>query len=132
LITPLLPAKPLILLLAACLVWTGILSLGYLAFTKLALSSGWIIGGALAFAVVAWLLVMFREFRQAIPMPDFSANGERTAGDYEPAGNASEIRPRADIHCRLFFGRRVTTATGRGAQTRIRKRRSQWVETSAR
>lgn len=120
------PSKILILLVAACLVWIGIISLAVLAFSGMAVSSGWIVAGALAFAVVAWVLVMAREIRSAVTMPDTSAVGERLEGEYDMTGESTLSRPRAG-ESRIFLGRRIM-AIGRHFKSQPRKRRSKWQE----
>lgn len=124
--TPFLPSKTLILLVAACLVWIGILSVAFLAFSGMSVSSGWIVAGALLFAVVAWVLVMFREVRGAITLPDTSATGERGEEGYDIDGKSTVDRPRAGGG-RIFLGRRIM-AVGRHFRSRPRKLRSKWQE----
>lgn len=124
--TSFLPSKTLILLVAACLVWIGILSVAFLAFSGMSLSSGWIVAGALFFAVVAWVLVMFREIRGAITLPDTSATGERGEEGYDTDGKSTVDRPRAGGG-RIFLGRRIM-AVGRHFRSRPRKLRSKWQE----
>jgi hypothetical protein len=64
------------LLLAASLAWVGGISLVVALFLGKGLAIGWIVAGALGFAMVVWLAVMFREVRRAIVLPDDSAAGE--------------------------------------------------------
>lgn len=127
-ITSFLPSKILILLVAACLVWIGILSLAFLAFSGMAVSSGWIVAGALFFAVLAWILVMFREIRGAVTIPDTSATGERGEGEYDTEGQSTVSRPRGG-ESRIFLGRRIM-AVGRHFRSRPRKLRSKWQDLS--
>lgn len=70
LISSFLSSKLLILVGAACLFWIGLLSLTFMALSGFAVSSGWIMAGALLCATFAWMLVMFREIRDAVEMPD--------------------------------------------------------------
>ncbi len=70
LISSFLSSKLLILVGAACLFWIGLLSLAFMALSGLAVSSGWIMAGALVCATFAWMLVMFREIRDAVEIPD--------------------------------------------------------------
>lgn len=65
-----LPSKLLILLVAACLSWIGLLSLAFVCFFGTGLSAGWIFAGALILALMVWFVLMFSEFRQAIEMPE--------------------------------------------------------------
>lgn len=64
------------LLLAACLAWIGGISMVVAIFFGKGVTTGWIVAGALAFALVVWLAVMFREVRRAIELPDYFADGE--------------------------------------------------------
>lgn len=64
------------LLLAACLAWIGGISMVVAMFLGKGVSTGWIVAGALVFAMVVWLAVMFREVRRAIELPDYFAAGE--------------------------------------------------------
>lgn len=118
----------LILLVAACLVWIGILSLAFLAFSGMSFSSGWIVAGALFFAVMAWVVVMFREFRGAIALPDTSDIGERGEEGYDATGKSTDSRPRGGDG-RIFLGRRIM-AVGRHFRSKPRKLRSTWQELS--
>lgn len=120
------PSKILILLVAACLVWIGIISLGVLVFSGMAVSSGWIVAGAMVLAVMAWVLVMAREIRGAVTMPDTSATGERHEGEYDSTSASTEARPRAN-ESRIFLGRRIM-AVGRHFKSQPRRRRSKWQE----
>ena len=61
----LLPFKMLFVLAGACLAWIGLLSVAFLVFTGLGMSTGWMVAGALFFAMVVWTLVMSGEFRNA-------------------------------------------------------------------
>ncbi len=119
------PSKILILLVAACLVWIGIISLGVAVFSG-SVSTSWVVGGAIALAVMAWVLVMAREIRGAVTMPDTSAIGERHEGEYDTEGASTEARPRAN-ESRIFLGRRIM-AVGRHFKNQPRKRRSKWQE----
>lgn len=68
----------MILMAMACLGWIGAISLAVLFFLGTSISSAWIFGGALVFAVVIWLAVMIREIREAIELPDaFARRGGR-------------------------------------------------------
>ena len=64
----------LILLAVSCLAWIGLLSLAFVFFFGTAISAGWILGGALLLAVTVWIVVMFREIRDAIEIPDSFAS----------------------------------------------------------
>ncbi|WP_348216546.1 hypothetical protein [Luteolibacter sp.] len=113
----------LILLVAACLVWVGLLSLAYVLLSGTTISSGWIVAGALVFAVIAWVLVMIREIRDSILVPDFSAHGERVDENYDVDGKSTESRPNEGIAGRSLMGRRGMTP-GRGSKSKPRKVRS--------
>lgn len=65
----------LFVLAGACLAWIGLLSVAFLVFTGLGMSTGWMVAGALFFAMVVWTLVMGGEFR--------NASMERTSADCE-------------------------------------------------
>ena len=119
------PSKVLILLVAACLVWVGLLSMAFMALSGTAASTGFIVAGALVFAVVAWVLVMVREFRDSVQVSDYSAHGAREEG-YDENGISTVARPAAGISGRAFMGRRGMTP-GRGSKTRPRKVRSRWA-----
>ncbi|RYD31908.1 MAG: hypothetical protein EOP85_22275, partial [Verrucomicrobiaceae bacterium] len=73
----------MILLVAACLVWIGIISVAVLIFSGMSISTGWLIAGALFCAVMAWVLIMAREIRDAIVLPDAVEIGDRTNGEYD-------------------------------------------------
>lgn len=84
----------LILLAAACLAWIGILSLAFMAFLGTGVSAGWIFAGALLLALAVWVVVMFREFKQAIRMREsFSPDDE----DLFPNGRTTSTHPRFGI-----------------------------------
>ncbi|RYD24048.1 MAG: hypothetical protein EOP88_01805 [Verrucomicrobiaceae bacterium] len=119
------PSKILILLVAACLVWVGIISLAVAVFSG-SVSSGWVVAGAVVLAIMAWVLVMAREIRDAVTAPDESAAGERHAGEYDLTGASTVSRPRAN-DSRIFLGRRIM-AIGRHFKSKPRKRRSNWQE----
>jgi hypothetical protein len=67
-----LPSKILILLVAACLSWIGLLSLAFVCFFGNGISAGWIFAGTLIVALMVWFILMFNEFRQAIEIPEES------------------------------------------------------------
>ncbi len=121
----------LILLVAACLVWIGLLSLAFVIFSGTAVSAGWIVAGALVSAVVVWVLVMLREIRNAIKLPDFSAYGKRDES-LETIEKSTVTRPGLGIADRTFTGRRGLMPN-RSHKTRPRKLRSKLgnPETSA-
>jgi membrane protein implicated in regulation of membrane protease activity len=123
--TSFVPSKILILLVAACLVWVGIISLAVAVFSG-SVSSGWVVAGAIVLAVMAWVLVMAREIRGAVTVPDSSAVGERHEGEYDIEGASTVSRPRAN-ESRIFLGRRIM-AIGRHFKSQPRKRRSKWQE----
>lgn len=120
----------LILLVAACLVWVGILSLAYVVLSGSAISTGWLVAGALMFAIVAWVLVMFREIQDSIKLHDYFATGNRVEGDLVTDEISTESRPRLGLRDRFFSGRRGTSL-GRGHnKVRPRKVRSRQIEVS--
>ncbi|MES2440252.1 MAG: hypothetical protein V4584_14375 [Verrucomicrobiota bacterium] len=123
------PSKIFILVAAACLVWIGLLSLAFMAISGMALSAGWIFAGALVFALAVWTVVMLKEIRQAILLPDFSAFGRRGNDGFEMAGTSTVSRPRSGIMDRTFTGRRWTAPRSR-YKVRPRKVRSRWMETA--
>lgn len=123
--TSFIPSKILILLVAACLVWVGIISLAVAVFSG-SVSFGWVVAGAIVLAVMAWLLVMAREIRGAVTVPDTSAVGERHEGEYDMEGTSTVSRPRAN-ESRIFLGRRIM-AIGRHFKSQPRRRRSKWQE----
>lgn len=69
----------LFVLAGACLAWIGLLSVAFLVFTGLGMSTGWMVAGALFFALVVWTLVMSGEFR--------NASMERNAAGCADSGN---------------------------------------------
>ncbi len=93
----------LILLVAACLVWVGILSLAYVVLSGSAISTGWLVAGALMFAIVAWVLVMFREIQDSIKLHDYFATGNRVEGDLVTDEISTESRPRLGLTGPLFL-----------------------------
>jgi hypothetical protein len=76
LIASILPPKVLILVGATCLVWITIFSLAFVNLSGLALSNAWLMAGALVFASAAWVLVMIREIRDAVEIPDPYGSGD--------------------------------------------------------
>lgn len=112
----------LILLVAACLVWVGLLSMGFMLLSGTVASTGFIVAGALVCAVVAWVLVMIREIRDSIQVSDFSAHGAREDG-YNVDECPTLARPAPEISGRGFMGRRGMTP-GRGFKSLPRKVRS--------
>ncbi len=67
------PTKVLIVLLASCLFWIGVISLAVMWFAGTSVTAGWIVAGTLVLALLVWLAVMSYEIRHAIEL--------RTAGD---------------------------------------------------
>ncbi len=119
----------LILLMAACLTWVGILSLASVMMSWLAYTTGWIVAGGLVCAVIAWLLVMVREIRDAVELPDFFAEGQRQEG-YDESGESTEVRPCLSISQRMMMSRRSMTPFRSGSKSRPRKLRSHWEAVS--
>lgn len=65
----------LILVGVACLAWITLFSVVFVNLTGIAPSNSWLVAIALIFASTAWVLVMIREFRDAVELPDsFAAN----------------------------------------------------------
>jgi fatty acid desaturase len=79
LITSFRPSKLLILLVVSCLLWIGIISFAITLFTGSGLSAVWIIAGVLLLATLIWVVVMFREFQNAIEIPEYFPPVEREA-----------------------------------------------------
>ncbi len=57
--------------MATCLAWISALALVVVTFLGAAVSIGWIIGGALVLAMVAAVIVMFKEVGRATELPDY-------------------------------------------------------------
>lgn len=70
LIASLQPSKVLILLVASCLMWIGLLSLAVAFFLGATGGTVWIVAGALLIAFCLGVAVMVNEFRCAIDLPD--------------------------------------------------------------
>ncbi len=84
------PSKVTILLLASCLIWIGGISLVVAFFLGTAVTTGWIIAGALFAAVLVWVLVMVREIRDAIELPDYLAqDGTKVIGTHRLPNTSS-------------------------------------------
>lgn len=120
-----LPSKVLILLVAACLVWVGLLSLAFVALSGTTASTGFILAGALVGAVVAWVLVMIREIKDSLQAQDLSSCAAHQEGDEEEA-NPAAAGLAAEISGRPVTGRRGMTP-GLASKTRPRKVRSHWA-----
>ena len=127
LISPCHPSKIFIVLAASCLAWVGVISMGVVFLTGISLSAGWIIAGTLLFAVAVWVVVMIKEIRDAIVLPDTSVWGERGKGI---AGKSTDIRPRTMSSARSVMSRRGMTP-GRGTKSHRRKTCPDWSESSA-
>jgi len=69
----------LILLVVSCLAWIGIISCGVALFLGSGIPVGWIVAGILLLATLIWVAVMFREFRDAIEIPEYFPPVEREA-----------------------------------------------------
>lgn len=67
---PLRSLKVLVLLGAACSLWIGLISVGVVLLMGTGASVGWIVAGVLSFTVVIFGLMMAREIRNAIVLPD--------------------------------------------------------------
>ena len=70
------PSKLLIVLVASSLAWIGVLTLATVTFSGIAVSTGWLIAGAMLLALMAMVLVIFKEVRRAIELPDYLAEAE--------------------------------------------------------
>lgn len=121
------PSKVLVVIVAACLIWIGLISLAIVLVSGASISVGWIIAGVLALAGVVWGLVMMREIRDAIKLPDTSAFGNRAEEEFDSKGNSTVARPRFGTGGRIFTGRR-TIILDRIQKVRPRKLRSSAVE----
>lgn len=71
------PSKLLILLVVSCLIWIWIISFGVMLLSGSGISVGWIVAGVLLLATLIWVVVMFREFRDAIEIPEYFPPLER-------------------------------------------------------
>lgn len=114
----------MILLLAACLVWVGILSTAYVLISGTKIAAAWVVGGGLICAIIAWVLVMFREIHDAIQLPDFFAQGNREDESYDETGESTVARPAIGLAERGMTGRRGMTPFRGTGKTRPRKLRS--------
>jgi hypothetical protein len=65
-----LPWKVLILVVAAILFWIGLRSWAFTALAGFSARCGLILAGTLVSASVAWVLIMIRELRNALDLPD--------------------------------------------------------------
>lgn len=71
--TSLLPSKTLLLFAAACLVWLVLISAVVMCFTGIASPAGWIFAGALFGAMLLAVLMVSREYRNAIELVETDA-----------------------------------------------------------
>ena len=108
-----------ILIAAACLVWIALFSVSFVNLSGLAVSNGWLMAVALVFAAAAWVLVMVREIRDAVELPD-----PFESGDLSDSERAQLERAPASA---VFHGDRWTSAES-PARRRPRKARSARVE----
>lgn len=122
-ITSLLPFKVLILLVAACLAWIGLLSAAFLMLGGTTVATGWIVAGALALAALAWILVMFREIQNSVQMPDHFTNDEPMSGDVNVLGRSRIVRITPTSRDRKVSDRRQMALVG-SSKTRPRHGRS--------
>jgi hypothetical protein len=81
---PFRPSKLLILLVFSCLVWIGIISCGIMLLVGNGFSVGWIVAGVLLLATLIWVVVMFREFRNAVEIPEYRPPVEADASRSVP------------------------------------------------
>lgn len=68
------PSKLLILLVASCLTWVGLLWLALVICTVVPV--GWVISGVVLLVMTVWMLVMLREIREDLCL--------RIAGIFRP------------------------------------------------
>jgi type VI protein secretion system component VasK len=115
----------LVLLLASCLVWIGGISLAVAFFLGTAVTTGWILAGALFLAVCIWCVVMIREIRQAIELPDYPANDEARDMDTRSALDPSSTAFRAQM--RAAFERPGLEERRVGRRSRRRSRNTPCV-----
>ena len=93
--TPILPSRVLVLLAAASLSWIAILTVAILALTGHGVSAIGVIVGALILALAVWVIVMFREFRQAIGLSSAAVGSEQEERLVrEPSIQHKALKPR--------------------------------------
>lgn len=63
----------------SCLAWIGIISCAIALLFGSGISLGWVVAGVLLLAALIWVAVMFREFRNAIEIPEYFPPVEREA-----------------------------------------------------
>jgi hypothetical protein len=119
LISPCHPSKILIVLAISCLAWIGAISFAVVYFLGTAVSTGWIIGGILFVALAVWVVVMLREIRNAIELPNSLSNSD---GTIDAADKSALAHPRSGI----MDSRKKTPV--RGHKSRPRKLRSSGAE----
>lgn len=107
----------MILLAAACLVWIALLSLGIVWLMGMGISAGWIIAGALLFALVVWIVVMAGEFHNAI---DLTGDFESEDCGLHADGNVTSVLP----HFRTSDSRTDSAFTGRGGVKSARRNKT--------
>ena len=56
--------------------WIGVLTLAAVAWFGIAVTTGWIIAGAMLLGLVVMMWVTFKEIRRAIELPDYLAEAE--------------------------------------------------------
>ena len=108
------PSKVLILFLAACLMWIGMITLAVVSLTGVGVSVGWMIGGVLGVAILVWLVVMAGEYRNAMDDPEaFSDDDDGCGPDPDAASptplvftSAADLRTREDA---VTLGRPLST-----------------------
>ena len=120
------PSKVAVLLAIACLAWVGILSLAFVFLLGAAITTGWIIAGALVLAMAVWFIVMMREIRKAVEWPYYLVVGRR-GESVEEGGGSTLDRPRsgkAELLANRMFARRRGLVSGRTGGSHPRKSRS--------
>lgn len=118
------PSKVLILLVASCLVWIGMIALAVLALSGIPFSSGWIAAGALFFAIAAWIIVMFREMRESFFLPDSNCGSDRHQHPFPAMGNEPACSQQ-DHETRIFTHRAILPLSNRKATPRkLRSKRT--------
>jgi hypothetical protein len=108
LIRNILPSKILILLLAACLMWIGLLSIAFMLFMGQGAVVGWIVAGVLAFSLIVWVGLMLFEVRQAFEVrSEADEDCHRVTGSLPRVVQSTFADPRSWSIGRLNFGRSV-------------------------
>lgn len=115
-------SKPLVLILVSCLLWAGIIAVAIVVTSGITISTGWVVAGAAILFFGACLVVMAREYQQAIELPDSFATADTPDRELSLALEAMGVHPRTELHDKFYeVGRgRVPDHRGRPIPHKVR------------